>query len=87
MQSSFSGHSEQAGFFGVQIDAPRSISACALSPARLSASSVAANSLISGFACGSASSTANSRYTTRSLLPSSGMARRSKAIAAIAAAV
>ena len=59
------GHSAQAGFFGVQIEEPRSISACALSPARDfsspardSPSSVAASSCIRGFACGSSSSTA-----------------------------
>ncbi len=33
-QPPLSGHSTQAGFFGVQIEAPKSISACALSPAR-----------------------------------------------------
>ncbi|MEY9283357.1 hypothetical protein ABIA03_004549 [Bradyrhizobium yuanmingense] len=42
---------------------------------------------MSGLACGSSSSTANSRDTTRSILPSIGMVRRSNAIAAIAAAV
>ena len=40
-----------------------------------------------GFAPGSSSSTANSRAITRSILPSTGLARRSNAIAAIAAAV
>jgi hypothetical protein len=101
VQPSFKGHSPQAGFFGVQIEAPRSISACALSPARdfssparaLSSpardvpSSIAANCWISGFACGSGASTANKRDTTRSILPSTGMVRWSNAIAAIAAAV
>jgi hypothetical protein len=93
-QSPVSGHSTQAGFFGVQIDAPRSIRACALSPARDAASpapehpiSVAANFWMRGLAFGGGSSTANSRDTTRSILPSTGMVRRSKAIAAIAAAV
>ena len=38
------GDSAQAGFFDVQIDEPRSIRACALSPAREGPSSVAANS-------------------------------------------
>ena len=40
-----------------------------------------------GAAFGSGSSTANSRDTTRSILPSTGMVRRPNAIAAIAAAV
>ncbi len=86
-QPSFSGHSAQAGFFGVQIEEPRSISACALSPALASPSSVAASCWISGFACGSGSSTAYSRDTTRSILPSTGMVLMSNAIAAIADAV
>ncbi len=86
-QSSLIGHSAQAGFFGVQIEDPRSISACALSPARVAPSSVVASCWISGFDCGSGSSTANSRDTTRSMLPSTGMVRRPNAIAAIAAAV
>ena len=85
--SSFSGHNAQAGFFGVQIEEPRSIKACALSPARDGPSNVAANCWISGFACGSGSSTVNSRDTTRSILPSTGMVLMSKAIAEIAAAV
>ncbi len=79
--------STQAGFFGVQMVAPRSISACAKSPARRGGSSDAASALMRGFAAGNSSSTANSRVTTRSTLPSTGTAGASKAIAAIAAAV
>jgi len=46
-----------------------------------------ARAAITDFARGSSSSIANSRATTRSILPSTGMTRRPKAIAAMAAAV
>ena len=75
-QSSIHGQSAQAGFTGVQIVAPRSISACAKSPARASGASVCARRWISGLAAGNSSSTANSRVTTRSTLPSTGTALR-----------
>ena len=51
------------------------------------ASVLAASARMRGFAPGSSSSTANSRAITRSILPSTGLACRSNAIAAIAAAV
>ena len=70
--ASVHGHSTQAGFFGVQIVAPRSIMACAKSPARRCGVSVAASARISGLAPGSSSSTAKSRAITRSILPSTG---------------
>ena len=63
--SSLIGHSAQAGFFGVQIEEPKSINACALSPARDFSSpardgpsNVDANSWMRGLACGNGSSTA-----------------------------
>jgi len=71
----------------VQSVAPRSIIACAKSPARRSGVSVAASRFSSGLAAGSGVSMANSRATTRSILPSTGLALRSKAMAAMAAAV
>ena len=77
----------QAGFFGVQIVAPRSIIACVKSPARRCGTSVSARARISAFAAGNSASIANSRAITRSMLPSIATARRSNAIAAIAAAV
>jgi hypothetical protein len=61
--------------------------ACAKSPDRCSGVNVAASALISALAWGSGVATANSRATTRSILPSTGVARLPKAIAAIAAAV
>jgi len=72
--ASFHGHSTQAGFFGVQMVAPRSISACAKSPERAGGSNDAASALMRGFAAGSSSSTAQSLVTTRSTLPSTGTA-------------
>ncbi len=86
-QASIHGQSAQAGLFGVQMVAPRSISAWAKSPARAGGISVAVRRRISAFAAGNSSSTANSRATTRSILPSTGAARASNAMAAIAAAV
>ena len=71
----------------MQTIAPRSISACAQSPGRSSATRRAARRFSSGLAAGSGVSTANSRAITRSTLPSTTLAGRSKAIAAIAAAV
>ena len=56
--------------------APRSISACAKSPVRCGGISDAASRLMTGFAAGNSSSTANSRVTTRSTLPSTGTAGR-----------
>ena len=50
--TSFHGHSAQAGFFGVQIVAPRSIIACAKSPARRSGVSASASARIVGLAAG-----------------------------------
>ena len=71
----------------MQIVAPRSIIAWAKSPARFSGVSVAARRRISGLLPGSGWVTAKSRVTTRSILPSTAVALRSKAMAAIAAAV
>ena len=81
------GTSGRRGACGVHRLAPRSISAWAKSPARRAGVSVAASRLISGLAAGSGVATANSRATTRSMLPSTGVARAPKAMAAIAAAV
>ena len=64
----------QAGFFGVQIVAPRSIIACAKSPARRGGNSSRASREISGLAAGSGVVTAKSRAITRSILPSTGLA-------------
>jgi hypothetical protein len=52
------GHSAQAGRFGVQMVEPRSIKACALSPARVVASNVVASAWICGLDFGSGCSTA-----------------------------
>ena len=57
-QRSFHGQSKQAGRFGVQIVAPRSIIAWAKSPARRAGASSAASRCNSGFAAGSGVSTA-----------------------------
>ena len=84
---SIHGQSAQAGFFGVQIVAPRSIIACAKSPARASGTSVCASAADLRLGGRQSRSIANSRATTRSTLPSTATARRSNAIAAIAAAV
>jgi hypothetical protein len=81
------GQMAQAGRFGVQIVAPRSIIACAKSPGRsLGVSSVTLR-FIAGLEPGSGASMANSREITRSTLPSITAACRSKAIAATAAEV
>ena len=85
MQLSFHGQKTQAGFFGVQIVAPRSIIACAKSPAAVAAR--ARGPAQSGLASGNGPASANSRAITRSILPSTGLAGGPKAIAAIAAAV
>ena len=82
------GQSTQAGFFGVQMVAPRSISACAKSPARADGhQALRRGAGCPALAAGNSSSTANSRATTRSTLPSTAAAGASKAMAAIAAAV
>ena len=87
-QASIQGQSAQAGFFGVQMVAPRSISACAKSPARAAGTSVCGEPLDrAAWPRAVRSSTANSLATTRSTLPSTGAAGASNAIAAIAAAV
>ena len=52
-QASSHGQTAQAGRFGVQIVAPRSISACAKSPGRSAGTSASASSRITGFALGS----------------------------------
>ena len=72
---------------GVQIVAPKSIIAWAKSPARVSGVSASASALISVLAVGSGVARAKSRATTRSILPSTGVARLPKAMAATAAAV
>ena len=72
---------------GLHTLAPRSISACAKSPARLAGVRARASRLISGLAAGSGVFTANSRATTRSMLPSTGIVAAPKAMAAMAAAV
>ena len=77
----------QDGRRGVQIVAPRSIIACAKSPGRVAGTSLSTIARICGLASGSGVSIASSRETTRSTLPSTTAAGRSKAIAAIAAAV
>ena len=81
------GHFVQSGRLGVQIVAPRSISACAMSPGRSRAISFCDNSRNSGLASGKGVSTDQSRAVTRSILPSSGMTGRLNAIAPTAAAV
>ena len=77
-QASIHGQSAQAGFFGVQMVAPRSISACAKSPARFAGTRPSASRRICAFAAGSSSSTAKSLATTRSTLPSTAAAGRRK---------
>ena len=57
-QRSVHGHRMQAGCFGVQMVAPRSIRACAKSPARRAGVSPSARRRNRGLACGSGSSTA-----------------------------
>ena len=61
--------------------------AWAKSPGLVRGVSVPASDLIFVFASGSGLVTANRRATTRSILPSTGVARSLKAIAAMAAAV
>ena len=51
-QTSLHGHSAQAGRLGEQMVAPRSISACAKSPARLGGNNAAASRLMIGLAAG-----------------------------------
>jgi hypothetical protein len=91
-----SGQIRQSGFLGVQIVAPRSISACARSPARTPFGNASANPCarfaIKTFAARQPASVrsdgmAHSRETTRSILPSTGAMRSSNAIEAMAAAV
>ncbi len=77
----------QDGLRGVQIVAPRSIMACAKSPGRAAGTSCSTIAWICGLAAGSGVSIASNRAITRSTLPSTTAAGRSKAIAAIAAAV
>ena len=77
----------QAGDFGVQIVAPRSMVACAKSPGRPRGTSAAVSRRISGRAAGIGVSTAWSRVITRSTLPSTTVATSPNAIAATAAAV
>ena len=81
------GQDSQVGDFGVQIVAPRSIIACAKSPARACGARASATFFNTGFAAGSFSRTAKSLASTRSMLPSTGAAGIPKPIAAIAAAV
>ena len=57
-QASMNGHSAQAGFFGVQMVAPRSIIAWAKSPGRCGGRNRSASTRIAGLASGSSSSTA-----------------------------
>jgi hypothetical protein len=68
----------------VQISAPRSISACAKSPARFSGTSDLPKRQQLGLRAGSGSSTAKNRAITRSALASIAASRAPKAIAAIA---
>jgi hypothetical protein len=87
-RAAISGQMPQAGDFGVQIVAPRSISACAWQPGRTSGVRRAASAFSSGLDLGSGVvSTAKRRDITRSILPSSTGAGRSKAMEAMAAAV
>ena len=75
-QCAIQGHSTQPGAAGVQTVAPRSNSAWAKSAGRAiasgSAPSCPARRRSIGLAAGNGSSTANSRATTRSTLPSTG---------------
>ncbi len=68
------GHNPQAGRRGVQSVAPRSIIACAKSPGLCFGVRLFAKALISAFASGKGVVTAKSRATTRSILPSTGVA-------------
>ena len=60
--------------------APKSIIAWAKPPGRSSGVSVSANALMSVLAAGNGVVTAKSRATTRSILPSTGVARLPKAM-------
>ena len=86
-QGAIHGQRAQAGRFGVQIVAPRSIRAWAKSPGRAGGTSSGVSARRSGFALGNGSSMVKSRDTTRSTLPSTAAAGWLKAIAATAAAV
>jgi conjugal transfer ATP-binding protein TraC len=81
------GQSKHFGERGVQMVAPRSISAWAQSPGRSSVTSSPARRFSSGLLSGIGASTANSRDMTRSTLPSTTLVSRSKAMALTAAAV
>ena len=86
--SSFHGQSAQAGRFGVQMRGAEIHQRLReVAGAAAAADSDRGELLDRGFAAGNSSSTANSRATTRSTLPSTGTAGASNAIAAIAAAV
>ena len=87
VQPSFHGQSAQDGRSGVQSIAPRSIMACTKSPGRSAGVRLSARRRMSTFAARRGASTAKRRATTRSMLPSTGVARLPNAIAAIAAAV
>ncbi len=87
MQGSLIGQRLHAGFFGVQIADPRSIIACAKSPARVCGVSSACRARMSFFAAGRGVSIAKSRATTRSMFASTTTAGSSYAMAAMAAAV
>ncbi|MEJ1969619.1 MAG: hypothetical protein WDN03_13445 [Rhizomicrobium sp.] len=71
----------------MQIAEPRSISACAKSPARRAGTSACNAARMSDFDFGSGAVMANTRAITRSALASIAACGRSKAIAAIAPAV
>ena len=75
------------GSRGVQTMDPRSIIAWAKSPQPSAGVMASAAARMLGFAAGNGASIAKSRATTRSTLPSTTTARRSKAMAAMAAAV
>ncbi|MNL47317.1 hypothetical protein D3C87_1700990 [compost metagenome] len=81
------GQSAQAGRFGVQIVAPRSIIACAKSPGRSGGVSSATFAFMAGFEPGRGASIAKRREMTRSTLPSITAACRLNAMAATAADV
>ena len=82
-----SGHSRHLGSRAVQTEDPRSIIACAKSPARRAGVMASAAMRMGLRAAGIGVSIANSRATTRSTLASTTTARWAKAIAATAAAV
>ena len=81
------GRPAQSGFRGRQIVAPMSISAWAKSPARRGGASARAAAAIALRCSAIGASSAVRRARMRAMLPSTGAAWRSKAIAAIAAAV